>query len=121
MEGPKFAAVSILLVLCLSQRARGVLYRLEIQAHRYENSDSTSADGEYCDCCSQCDIGFFFCLRDSGTSHDDNAGNCPRGSYEAEEVSTDDDTFDFRSASIDDGVPNPMTFDGDLWPVSFSV
>ena len=107
----------ILLLLCWLQRARGD-YRFEVRAHRYENSDSETADGAYCDCCSQCDIGFFFCLRDSGTSHDDNTGNCPRGSYEAGEVSTDSDTFNFGSSSIDDGVPNPMTFDGNVWPVS---
>ena len=128
-------AVSLVLALCLIQRGRSS-YVLEVQAHRYENSDHELANGQCCDneaassdCLSflnsipclgtfcECDIRFFFCLRDSGTPHDDDIGNCPRGSYDTGQVSTDDDTFDFGSP-INDDVPNPMTFDGDVWPVS---
>lgn len=135
MKGPKSVVVSIVLALCLIQRARSS-YLLEIQAHRYENSDHELANGQCCDnegassdclaflntiACGffycECDIRFFFCLRDSGTSRDDDIENCPRGSYETGQVSTDSDEFDF-SSPIADGVPNPMTFDGDVWPVS---
>ena len=131
MEGLKFVAASIVLALYLVQKASGS-YVLEIQAHRYENNDHKLANGYCCDnefatssCTSflvcgffcECDIRFFFCLRDSGTSHDDNTDNCPRGSYNTGQVSSDDDTFDFGSP-IYDGVPNPMTFTGSVWPVS---
>ena len=134
MEGLKLATVSVaVLALCLV-RARGG-YVLEIRAHRYENNDHRLANGRCCDnelasssCLSfptsllcgsfcECDLRFFFCLREAGTFRDDNTGNCPLGAYRTGEVSTDEDTFDF-SSPIDDGVPNPMTFTGDVWPVS---
>ena len=132
MEGLKLAIVSVVLALCLSQARGG--YVLEIQAHRYENSDHMLANGRCCEnegassnclfflvcpffC--ECDLRFFFCLREAGTVHDNNTGNCPLGFYQTSEVSTDDDTFDFSFPNIDDGVPNPMIFTGDVWQVRF--
>ena len=105
---------------------------LEIRAHTYRNSNHKDSAGYCCDlitrsgCISwlcggsrgcQCDNYFRFCLRSTGTSHDDNAGNCPLGRYTTREVGDDD--FSFGSTSIASGVPNPMTFTGSVWPVSF--
>ena len=133
MEGLKLAIVSVVLALCLVQ-ARGE-YVLEIQAHRYDNSDHMLANGQCCDnelassnCLSfpatilcffscECDLRFFFCLREAGTFHDDHTGNCALGFYQTTQISTDDDTFDFSFPYIDHGVPNPMIFTGDVWHV----
>ena len=37
------------------------------------------------------------------------------------DVVSSDDNFDFGDSSIVDGVPNPMVFDGSVWPVSSCV
>ena len=96
-------------------------YVLEIRAHTYRNRYHRQSNGRCCDrpFCGQCENYFRFCLRSTGTSHDDNAGNCPLGRYTTGEVGDDD--FSFGSTSIASGVPNPMTFTGSVWPVSMHV
>lgn len=103
-------------------------YRLEIQAGSYRNDDHTDAAGIcceiagrrsncdpwYCPHC-ECDNRFQFCLRRSGTQRDDNAGNCPLGSYSTGEIG--DDSFNFGNPTLARGVPNPMVFTGSVWPV----
>ena len=103
-------------------------YTLSIRAHRYWNSRHEVADGTCCDktgrsncdpwwcghC--QCDNRFKFCLRRHGTNRDGNEQNCPLGSYSTGEIG--DDSFSFSSPEIDDDVPNPMIFNGDIWQVS---
>ena len=105
-------------------------YRLEIRAGSYTNSQHKDSDGICCEinrrsnCDSfircglfcECDNRFNFCLRGQGTRHDDNAGNCPLGSYSTGEIG--DDSFNFGSTRIANGVPNPMPFTGSVWPVS---
>ena len=92
---------------------------LEIRAHSYQNSDHLERSGDCCDYaiftdCGYCDNQFVFCLRGSSTSNG-NSNNCPLGSYSTEGY-IEDDSFTFRSPSFN-GVPNPMTFRGNVWPV----
>lgn len=103
-------------------------YVLEIRAHTYQNNEHRGSNGNCCESTStfgcslagNCDNIFIFCLRNFGTSRDDNPANCPLGSYNTvDDIGGDDITF--SSPSIANGVPNPMTFSGSFWPVSFSV
>ena len=92
---------------------------LEVRAHTYQNSRSEDSNGDCCDrfifCTGQCENQFVFCLRGSSTSNDGNRNNCPLGRYSTGEIG--DDSFTF-SSPITNGVPNPMTFSGSVWPVS---
>lgn len=118
----------LLLALQFLQMAEGT-YRLEIRATSYSNPDHRDANGICCEIAGRtsgcdpwycghchCDNRFNFCLRRPGTSRDDNAGNCPLGSYSTGEIG--DDSFNFGGSSIASGVPNPMPFSGSVWPVS---
>ena len=103
-------------------------YTFEVRAVNYGNSPHKDSNGYCCELyrtsgctpwwCAhcECDNRFNFCLRNSGTARDDNAGNCPLGSYSTGEIG--DDSFNFGSTSIANGVPNPMTFTGSVWRVS---
>ena len=95
-------------------------YVLEVRAHTYQNSGSRDRNGDCCDpvlfSCGQCDNQFIFCLRRSSVSNDGNPNNCPLGRYSTGEIGDDDFTF---SSPIASGVPNPMTFNGSVWPVSW--
>ena len=111
------------------QRAAEGTYRLEIRAVSYSNPahrDSagicceisgrrSNCDPWFCGHC-ECDNRFDFCLRRPGTPRDDNSGNCPLGSYTTGEVG--DDSFNFGTSRIANGVANPMPFSGSVWPVS---
>jgi hypothetical protein len=104
-------------------------YTLEVQAVSYSNPRHRVAGGRCCDrfdfnncgdinfChyCS-CDNVFFFCLRRPGTDRDGETGNCPLGSYSLTEPMTD--SFYFNTSILGNGVPNPMLFQGSVWPVS---
>lgn len=95
-------------------------YVLEIRAHSYQNSghSDSSVPGSLCDPLGDdCDNRFTFCLRNAGTDEDDDATNCPLGRYSSSEIVGGDD-FIFGSSQIASGVPNPMTFSGNFWPVS---
>ena len=105
-------------------------YTLYVRANSYSNSYNTVADGTCCNqfatsscnywlCLNcQCNNYFTFCLRAYGASHDGNATLCPLGSYKTGDIG--DDSFSFGSSSIDSGVPNPLVFTGNVWPVSRS-
>ena len=99
-------------------------YTLVIRAHHYRNSEhklsngfccelnrQTSCDPFFCFSLCQCDNFFRFCLRRSGTSPDDNSGNCPLGSYRTRVLGDDDFSFSTSASGV-------MTFHGDVWPVS---
>lgn len=103
-------------------------YRLDIRARNYRNNRHkdaagycceiyrrSSCDPWWCGYC-ECDNKFTFCLRAASTSRDGNSGNCPLGSHVTGEIG--DDSFNFGSTRIASGVPNPMTFQGSVWPVS---
>ena len=94
-------------------------YVLEVRAHTYENSGHRLSNGDCCDIslleCGECDNQFVFCLRGSSISNDGNTNNCPLGRYSTGEIGGDSFTF---STPIASGVPNPMTFNGSVWPVS---
>ena len=99
-------------------------YVLEIRAHTYQNSESRDSDGVCCEslippCLADCDNIFNFCLRNAGMARDDDPQNCPLGRFNT----VDDvggDNIIFSSINIATGVPNPMTFRGDIWPVSYN-
>ena len=91
-------------------------YVLEVRAHTYQNSRNRDSSGSPCDVVfSECENQFVFCLRESSTSNDGNPNNCPLGRYSTGEIGGDSFTF---SSPIANGVPNPMTFNGNEWPVS---
>ena len=94
-------------------------YVLDVRAHTYQNSRHRDRNDDCCDIgffsCGHCDNQFVFCLRGSSTSNDGNPNNCPLGRYSTGEIG--DDSFTFSSPIVN-GVPNPMTFSGSVWPVS---
>ena len=97
-------------------------YVFEVAAGSYSNGGHFDIDGYCCesnwwyDCINECDNHFAFCLRSDGTSHDDNANNCPLGKYNSGYLGGDN--FNFRSP-IASGIPNPMPFHvSGNWPVS---
>ena len=92
-------------------------YVLEVRAHTYTNSDHRDSNGDCCDPgCGGCDNLFIFCLRRSSTANDGNSNNCPLDKYTTtSHIENDNFTF---SSPIDSDVPNPMTFNGSVWPVS---
>ena len=93
---------------------------LEVRAHSYENIGNRGhgdSDGGCCDpVCGVCDNLFVFCLQESSTANDGGPNVCPLGRYNTVS-SIEDDSFTF-SSPIASGVPNPMTFNGSVWPVS---
>ena len=109
-------------------------YTLQVRAHTYRNTYHLNSLAECCEIygrtqnCLQsswcttttckCDNRFNFCLRNYGTSQDDDASNCPLGSKRTGLVYSDNDYFNFSSSM--GGVPNPMSFTGSSWPVSIS-
>ena len=91
-------------------------YVLEVRAHTYSGHRDSNSD--CCDVpgCGVCDKLFIFCLRGSSTANDGNSDNCPLGEYTTM-LHIENDNFTF-SSPIDSDVPNPMTFNGSVWPVS---
>ena len=102
-------------------------YVLEVRVHTYQNSDHKEVDGYCCEsyawvwCSDHCDNIFHFCLRPTGTTRDDNSGNCPLGRYNTVSDVPGGDDISFGSSNIAPGVPNPLTFTGSsAWPVSIA-
>ena len=97
---------------------------LEVRAVSYRNSGGRGSNGFCCDAlfdtsCDSlpgypCDNEFVFCLRNIGTAEDGTTANCPLGRYSTDVIGGDDFSF---ATPIDSGVPNPMTFTGNIWPV----
>ena len=54
-------------------------------------------------------------MREYGARRDGNEGRCPLGAYSTGDIG--DDGFSFGSSQIDNNVPNPMLFRGDVWQV----
>ena len=115
-----FITVSLTMMIFLSCQFQftHANYVLEIWAHTYQNSRSRDSNDDCCDalivCVGECDNQFIFCLRGTSTANDGNTNNCPLGSYCTGEIG--DDSFTF-STPISNGVPNPMIFSGNIWPV----
>ena len=102
-------------------------YTLEIRAHTYQNSGHGDSKGVCCEsllsppaCVLECDNIFVFCLRNAGSARDDNPFNCPLGSLNTSADVPGGDEITFGSDNITTGVPNPMIFRGDVWPVSYN-
>ena len=93
-------------------------YLFEIRAVSHSNPGGRDSNGDNCDpfFAGSCDTSFYFCLRRSGTRHDDDEHNCPLGSYSTGDIGGD--SFRFGTTRIASGVPNPMTFRGSGWPVT---
>ena len=99
-------------------------YTFSVRAIRYSNPSHRSDDRGYCDTIfhRECENKFKFCLRPFGTSLGSNENNCPLGSYPRNRHTEviGGDVFDFGASQIANGVPNPMVFTGNEWPVSCS-
>ena len=54
-------------------------------------------------------------MREYLASRDGNEDRCPLGAYSTGFIG--EDSFSFGWPLIDDDVPNPMTFSGDVWQV----
>ena len=93
---------------------------LEVRAHSYENRDHGYSDGGCCDPgCGVCDNLFVFCLQELSTANDGDPNSCPLGRFNTVS-SIENDSFTF-SSPIASGVPNPMIFNGSVWPVSHNT
>ena len=100
------------------------MYTFEVKVLSYQNPTSQRAsNGRCCDnsrnsnCFNQRDNRFLFCLRNAGQSKDDTTENCPLGMNEF--VTADDsDKIMFITPFIDQDTPNPLVFNGSVWPVS---
>ena len=100
------------------------MYTFEVKVLSYQNPTSQRAsNGRCCDngrnsnCVNQCDNRFLFCLRNAGLSKDDNTGNCPLGMYEFATANNRDNIM-FTTPFINQDTPNPLVFNGSVWPVS---
>ena len=101
------------------------MYTFEVSVLSYQNPTSQRADGQCCDrrnnnnnCLNNpCDNRFLFCLRNAGQSKDDNTENCPLGMYEFT-TADDSDNITFITPFINQDTPNPLVFNGSIWPVS---
>ena len=105
---------------------------LEVRAVSYRNSGEKKSNGFCCDCCDTdmdaicdsspghpCDNTFVFCLRNIETAEDGNTANCPLGRFATPgDVGGDDFSF---ATPLDSGVPNPMIFAVNVWPVSSMI
>ena len=104
-------------------------YILEIRAHTYQNKGHGDSEGLCCEssilsppsCTFDCDNIFVFCLRNASTARDDNPQNCPLGRFDTVDDVPGGDAITFSSVNITSEVPNPMTFIGDVWPVSSAI
>ena len=103
---------------------------LEVRALSYRNTGGKKSSGFCCgavfdtDCDSvpgghPCHNGFVFCLRCIDAAEDENCATCPLAIERyATAGAVGDDDFSFATP-LDSGVPNPMAFTGNIWPVSF--
>jgi len=105
------------------------MYTFEVQVLSYKNPTSQRVDRTRSRCCdgmgdtncnNQCDNIFVFCLRNSVHSQSDITENCPLGLNKTNQFENSD-TIVFSPPFIDEeaGVPNPLVFTGDVWPVSY--
>ena len=98
------------------------MYTFEVKVLSYQNPTSQQANGQCCDNrrrnnCNPCDNRLLFCLRNAGQSKDDTTENCPLGMYEFVTANNRDNIM-FTTSSIDQDTPNPLVFNGSVWPVS---
>ena len=101
------------------QHLLGADYTLEIQLEEYANTLHTAEDGFCCEsvsgmCMDDCDSQFLFCLRPA--SFDQSSEDCPLSCYSTGVIGGDSITFPI--GELDDGVLNPLVFNGSRWPVS---
>ena len=97
-------------------------FQVDIHLASYVNTKHILKSGFCCDrssspssCQDPCDNQFTFCLRPTGAEE----GNyCPINGTIYETTSSISDHIEFEGESIDEGVPNPLVFTGETWPVS---
>ena len=93
----------------------------------YSNTESENSNGDPCDtpCISnfcKCENQFTFCLRPLSGSHNTDTGDCTLGASETTGVfrNSDGDSFD-DVVDLGNGVPNPVLYTGNSWPVSLVI
>ena len=99
-------------------------YELGVQLHSYSNPSSHdrlgySCEGTFCLFSCECDNKFTFCLRPSGSFHDNNPSNCPLGVFRTREFD-DQDNINFNGITdLGNNLPNPFFYRAiGNWPVS---
>ena len=93
-----------------------------MELESYSNPSNRDHDGGCCDPdCGSCDNYFIFCLRQAG--YDRNSNGCPYGSSSssANVESGSSLVFSTGSSALASGVPNPVRFAGNAWPVSIEL
>ena len=100
----------------------GAMYTFEVRVLSYQNPTSQRVpNGQCCDnrrsnnCRNPCDNTFLFCLRNVGQSKDDRTENCPLDMYKFASADNRDNITPFMTPF---NIPNPLVFNGSVWPVS---
>lgn len=100
-------------------------YILKIELLSYASIPHTKYNGFCCGtqgalgCIEDCNNRFKFCLRPMGFDQESDA--CPTGQMLATGPISDD-SMEFESGTdLDDGVPNPLIFTAEGWPVSYRL
>ncbi len=100
-------------------------YILKVHVLSYASTTHSKVDGLCCDrpnesgmCYQHCDNNFTFCLRPNGLDSSDTS--CPMGTYKTGNISSDMMEFE-DGVDLDEGVPNPLIFTGENWPVSLLI
>lgn len=82
--------------------------------HILKNGFCCDISNSQSECQDDCDNRFIFCLRRTGSG----GLSCPSNSTTYQTSNTSPDFVIFSSGvDIDDGVPNPLIFTGERWPV----
>lgn len=96
-------------------------YILEAQVLSYASSPHRKYDGFCCGaeessmCIDHCRNRFMFCLRPAG--FDDESDICPTGKSLVTGLISNDSMEFVHGRDLDAGVPNPLVFTGERWPV----
>lgn len=94
----------------------GSSYILRVEVHSYASSTHVRDTGLCCriSLCTDCNNNFKFCL----TNVEDVIGTCQDSTeqYTTQTIATDMEEFDIGT-DLDIGVPNPLVFTGERWPV----
>ena len=109
------------------QLALATTYTFEARLHLYSNPEWKNGNGDPCDtlCVGdfcKCDNQFTFCLRPLSSSQDTDAEHCTLGASKTTSVFRNSDGKSFDNVvDLGNGVPNPVLYTGNVWPVSLVI
>lgn len=101
-------------------------YNLNVEVLSYASTTHVKSDGFCCRtpinlvCTDHCNNRFTFCVRPTGVNTSDSTGACLDSAQQLATGSISDDMMEFEiGRNLDAGIPNPLVFTADRWPVRF--